>query len=155
MGQFFVWLSHREPDSTKLTGFAGQFADGDISARISAFGLKPVATSNRQVAYRAMVEQLANAMLGTADNPISVTESAPASSDITAYQGGWPLRVLPARASSARVSGGGVEMTVYASVHGNPPDAFQIQVPMTPDDARQLAEDLSKVAGEAKTRMGR
>lgn len=55
------------------------------------------------------------------------------------YQGDVPFRIIPARGSTARAARGGVEMTVYASVHDKPPDAFQIQVPMTPDEARELA----------------
>jgi hypothetical protein len=153
MGHFFVWSSHREPDSTLLTGFSAQFADSGISARISAFGLRPVpATGDRRIAYRTMIEQLVNAMLGTADDPISITEDTDRRTDITAYQGNWPMRVFPAQVSSARVSGRGVEMTVYASAHGSDPNAFQIQVPMEPDHARQLAEALLRAASEADQR---
>jgi hypothetical protein len=32
------------------------------------------ATGDRHISYRAMIEQLVNAMLGTADNPIGITE---------------------------------------------------------------------------------
>jgi len=58
------------------------------------------------------------------------------------YQGDSPFRVMPARAGTARVSGLGVEMTVYAAVDGKGPTDVQIQIPMTPDEARQLAGQL-------------
>jgi len=150
MGRFFVWLSHREPESTHLTGFSAQFADENISARISAHGLNPVASRDRQAAYRTMIEQLANAMLGSPENPMSITENVERRSDISAYQGDWPLRVMPAQVSTARESRRGVEMTVYASVHGSPPDAHNIQIPMTPGEARQLAEDLLRAVAAAE-----
>jgi hypothetical protein len=40
-------------------------------------------------------------------------------------------------------------MTVYASVEGKGPTACQIQVPMTPDHARQLAGELMAAARDA------
>jgi hypothetical protein len=66
--------------------------------------------------------------------------------EITAYQGEWPLRVIPAKPSTACESNGGVLLTVYASVHGKPSDAFEIQIPMSADYARQLAQDLQASA---------
>jgi len=65
------------------------------------------------------------------------------------YQGESPFRVMPAQASTVRASARGVEMTVYAFVEGKPPSAFQIQIPMMPDDARQLAKELTMRAREA------
>jgi len=59
------------------------------------------------------------------------------------YQGESPFRVPTAQAPTARVSGRGVEMTVYVSVPGKPPDAVQIQFPMTPDEAARLSADLA------------
>ena len=55
------------------------------------------------------------------------------------YEGESPFRVMPARGSTARVSGYGVEMTVYPVVEGKPSAALQIQVPMSPNEARQLS----------------
>ena len=69
--------------------------------------------------------------------------------ELTSHQSESPFRVMPAQQSTARVSGRGVEMTVFASVHGKPPGAFQIQVPMMPDEARKLANDLIDAATEA------
>lgn len=71
------------------------------------------------------------------------------------YRGESPFRVMPAQGSTARVSGLGVEMTVYASVHGKHPAAFQIQVPMTPEEAQQLAADLMASAKEAAKKQFR
>ena len=68
------------------------------------------------------------------------------------YQGVSPFRVMPARPSIARVSGRVVEMTVYASVDGKDQTDVQIQVPMTPDEARQLAAALSASAASADQR---
>ena len=144
MARFFIWFSHRDPDSSQLTGFSGLFAGSNISARISAQGMKPVASSNRQIAYRALVEELAHAMLNAVSEPNGISEARP---DIAEYQTKWPFRAIPAQPSTARVSGGGVEMTVYASVHGKSPDGFQTQVPMTPDEARQLADLPDKSGG--------
>jgi hypothetical protein len=140
MGKFAVWLSYRE---------------NGMSAHISAFGMTPPPVGDRGSAYRPLILELANALKAAAEGPGGgVGEGAP-THDLTAYRGEWPLRVVPAKASTAKVSGGGVQMTVYASGHGSPPDAFEIQVPMTPDDAQQLASDLQKAATAAKTRMGR
>ncbi len=154
MGRFLVWLSHREPESPQLTGFWGLFVSNGISAQISATGMTPVPTSDRPTAYRALIAQLAHALVETEDDPIIVSEGHDTQPGITDYQGKWPLRVIPAKASTARVSANGVEMTVYASAHGKPPASFQIQVPMTPDKAQRLASDLSLAATEAK-RIGR
>lgn len=66
------------------------------------------------------------------------------------YQGEAPFRVMSARPPTARVSGRGVEMTVYASVDRQPPDAFQIQVPMSIADARQFAAELTASADKAE-----
>jgi hypothetical protein len=74
--------------------------------------------------------------------------------EVTSHQGESPFRVMPAQQSTARVSAGGVEMTIFASVHGKPPSAFQIQVPMAPDEARKLANDLVRAATEADSRKG-
>lgn len=71
------------------------------------------------------------------------------------YQGDSPFRVIPARPSIARVSGRGVEMTVYAGVAGKGPTDVQIQVPMTFDEARQLAADLTAAAFDAQKRTER
>ncbi len=60
------------------------------------------------------------------------------------YQGDSPFRVTPARPSIARVSALGVVMTVYAGVPGKGPTYVQIQIPMSPDEARQLAAELTK-----------
>jgi hypothetical protein len=65
------------------------------------------------------------------------------------YQGDSPFRVMPARPSTARASGRGVEMTVYAMAGKGPIDV-QIHVPMTPDGARQLATELITSAIEAE-----
>ena len=71
------------------------------------------------------------------------------------YQGDSPFRVMPARPSTARVSGRAVEMTVYASVDRRGPTDFQIQVPMSIDEARQLAADLTAAAIDAQARTKR
>jgi hypothetical protein len=70
------------------------------------------------------------------------------------YQGESPFRVMPARGATARVSGRAVEMTVFASVVGKGPTAAQIQVPMTLDEARQLAAELTAAAIDAQSRIG-
>ena len=61
-------------------------------------------------------------------------------------QGESPFVLPLARPSTARKSGRGVEMIAYASVHGMPPDAFEILLRMTPTEARQLAGELSAAA---------
>jgi hypothetical protein len=43
-------------------------------------------------------------------------------------------------------------MTVFASVHGKPPDAFEIQFPLAPDQASELARQLELAARKAKSR---
>jgi hypothetical protein len=155
MGRFVVWATHREPELPQLTGFRGLFTDNGMSAHISAFGMTPPPVGDRGSAYRALILELANALKAAAEGPGgSVGEGEPAR-DLTAYLGEWPLRVTPAKPSTASVSGGGVQMTVYVSAHGMPPDAFEIQVPMTPDEAQKLASDLQQAATAAKTRMGR
>jgi hypothetical protein len=70
------------------------------------------------------------------------------------FEGESPFVVPLARASTARKSGDGVEMTVYASAHGKPPSAFEILLRMTPDEAQQLARDLN-AAAIAADREGR
>jgi hypothetical protein len=67
-------------------------------------------------------------------------------------EGDTPFEVTPARGSTARVSGRGVKMTVYVSVAGKGPTDVQIQVPMTPGEARQLAADLTVSAATADAR---
>jgi hypothetical protein len=62
------------------------------------------------------------------------------------YQGASPFRINPARSATARAVGKTVELTVFASVVGGDPTAFQIHVPMSPDDAQQLAADLRAAA---------
>jgi hypothetical protein len=64
------------------------------------------------------------------------------------YQGESPFLVLPAQPTTVRVAGLGVEMTVYASAHGKPPHAVQIRIPMTPDEARRLSEQLGTCVDE-------
>jgi hypothetical protein len=68
------------------------------------------------------------------------------------YQGGSPFRVIPAQGSTARVSGRSVEMTVYASVDRSGPADFQIQIPMSIDEARRLAGQLTAAAIDAERR---
>jgi hypothetical protein len=150
MGRFVVWVSHRGPDSAHLTGFRGLFTDNGISADVSAMGMSPVPAGNRQVAYRAMIEELANALLGTEEDPLNIGESDQGSGII--FQGASPFVVPQARPATARVSGDGVEMTVYASVHGRPPTDYQILLRMKPDEARQLAGDLTAGAASADLR---
>jgi hypothetical protein len=71
------------------------------------------------------------------------------------FEGESPFRLIPAQASTARVSGQGVEMTVYVSVEGKHSSDFQIQVPMTPDDARLLSALLTASAIAADLRRTR
>ena len=71
------------------------------------------------------------------------------------YQGESPFRVTSGRGATARVSGRAVEMTVYAGVAGKGPTDVQIQVPMSIDEARQLAAELTAAAIDAQSRMGR
>ena len=68
------------------------------------------------------------------------------------YQGQFCDSVCPptARPASARVSGNGVELTVYVSVAGKGPTDVQIQIPMTSDAARQLLSELRAAALEAR-----
>jgi hypothetical protein len=66
------------------------------------------------------------------------------------YQGESPFRVISAQPTTARVRRDGVELTVYASVEGQSPDAVQIQVPMSIEDARQLARQLMASAHQAQ-----
>ncbi len=68
------------------------------------------------------------------------------------YQGEPPFRVIPTQISTVRAGYRSVEMTVYASVDGKPPDAFQIQVPMSISDARELAAQLIASANRAESR---
>jgi len=68
------------------------------------------------------------------------------------YQGDSPYSVTPAQPSIARVSGRGVRMTVYASVERRGPAEFQIEVPMKPDEARQLAAQLTAAAIDVERR---
>lgn len=65
------------------------------------------------------------------------------------YQGEPPFRVTIARGPTAHRSGNGVRMTVYAGVAGKGPDDVQIQIPMSPAEARQLAIELNGSANEA------
>ena len=50
--------------------------------------------------------------------------------------------MTPARGSIAGASSDGVEMTIYASAAGKGPTDVQIQVPMSANDARELAYQL-------------
>lgn len=68
------------------------------------------------------------------------------------YQGESPFRVMSARGATARVSGRAVEMTVYAGVAGKGSTDVQIQVPMSIDEARQLAASLTASAISAELR---
>jgi hypothetical protein len=70
------------------------------------------------------------------------------------YEGVSLFRLIPARGSTARVSGYGVEMTVYPAVEGKPSAALQIHVPMSPNEARRLAAQLttSAMAADRKKR---
>lgn len=78
------------------------------------------------------------------------------------YQGESPFRVTPLRPSTARVAGENVEMTVYVSgpyprsgvVEIDAP-LRQIEVPMSPDDARRLAAELRAKADETDRRRKR
>jgi len=63
-----------------------------------------------------------------------------------ALEGEPPYRVIPAQSTTARVSKNAVEMTVYVSIHGASPSAFPIQIPMSVDDARALAGQLTASA---------
>jgi hypothetical protein len=71
------------------------------------------------------------------------------------YQGDSPFRLIPAQATTASVSGHAVEMTVYVSVDRKPPSAFQIQIPMSSEDARSLAGQLTASAIAAESRQRR
>ena len=155
MGRFVYWLSHREPESPRMTGFRGLFTENGMSAHVSAFGLMPAPVGDLGSAYRAMILQVANALKAVAEGPGGDIGPGYPPADINAYLGGWPLTVLPAQQSTARVSDRGVRMTVFASVHGMPPDAFEIQFPMMPDEARSLANDLTRSANEADVKKRR
>jgi len=69
------------------------------------------------------------------------------------YQGDQPFRVMPARPSTARVSLRAVELTVFASVAGKGPTDVQIQVPMSHEEAHQLAAELTAAALAAERRV--
>jgi hypothetical protein len=71
------------------------------------------------------------------------------------YQGESPFLVPAALGPRARVSGLGVRMTVYASVDGRGPTEFQIEVPLTPEEAQQLAGDLTAAVVEIGQRRRR
>ena len=71
------------------------------------------------------------------------------------YQGESPFRVLQTQAASARFANRSVEMIVYASVAGSSPDAFQIQIPMSSQDARRLAAQLTASAAVAEMEQRR
>jgi hypothetical protein len=68
-------------------------------------------------------------------------------------QGDTAFRVMPLEASTARVSGHGVEMTVYVPDPGTPLGASRIQVLMSPADARQLIGYLRRSVKEAEERQ--
>lgn len=71
------------------------------------------------------------------------------------FEGDAPFRLIPAQATTARVLDNAVEMTVYWSAVGYPPSAFPIQIPMTSDDARALAGQLTASATAAEMRIRR
>jgi hypothetical protein len=62
------------------------------------------------------------------------------------FEGEPPFLVLPTQQPTARRSGDGVRLTVFASVAGKHPDAFEIQFPLTPDQATELARQLGEAA---------
>jgi hypothetical protein len=70
-------------------------------------------------------------------------------------QGDPPYRLASAQPASSRAVRGSVEMTVYVSVHLQPPGAFQIQIPMSIDEARQVLADLQVAIWEAEKRWRR
>ena len=69
------------------------------------------------------------------------------------YQGEPPYRVITARVSTAKASVLAVELTVYAGVAGKGPTDVQIQIPMSSDEARQLAAQLMAGAIAAEKRQ--
>jgi hypothetical protein len=81
---------------------------------------------------------------------------ASAMGEIT-YQGESPFRLTTSQPASARAVRSSVELIVYGSVHLQPPDAFEIQIPISLDDAQHLSAELRKaiLAAEAEKRKGR
>jgi hypothetical protein len=67
------------------------------------------------------------------------------------YQGDSPFEVLPTQALTAHQSRDGVKMIVFASSPPQSPDAVQISIRLSPDQAQQLAADLTIAARKAKS----
>jgi hypothetical protein len=71
-----IKVTHHEPDSGDLTGLGFTIKFGLATAVVSIQERPPVPFEDRIAAYQAVIEELAQALLQTAQNPQCITENA-------------------------------------------------------------------------------
>jgi hypothetical protein len=75
MAQVFIKAVHHEPGKPDLTGLNFTIKYGHATALVSVQEMQPLAFQDRLAAYRSVLEQLAAALLQTAQNPQSIHET--------------------------------------------------------------------------------
>ena len=71
----FIKATHDEPESGDLTGLGFTIKFGLATAVVSIQERPPVPFEDRMAAYQAVIEELAQALLQTTQNPQCITEN--------------------------------------------------------------------------------
>jgi hypothetical protein len=73
--RIFIKATHHEPGSDELTGLSFTIEYGRATALVSIQEMQPVPFQDRLAAYQAVIEDLAQALRRTVQNPQAITEN--------------------------------------------------------------------------------